>query len=70
MPDYFGNALHDFVQNFAWGGTIEHLLQSGYSVDRMIKEQRVALSKSQIIELAEKINKRRIAEGKSPFEIK
>ena len=70
MADYFGEALQDFVRNFAWGGCIEHLLSRGYSIDRMIKEERVALSRRQIEELAEKINKQRIREGKEPWEIR
>ncbi len=70
MPDYFGEALQDFVKNFAWGGTIEHLLANGYSIDRMIKEDRVALPRKQIIELAEKINRQRILEGKEPYVVK
>lgn len=70
MPDYFGQALQDFVKNFAWGGSIEHLLANGYTVDQMIKEQRVCLSHKQIVEMAEKINKQRVLEGKEPLEIR
>ena len=70
MPDYFGTALQDFVRNFAWGGTVEHLLENGYTVERMIKEERVALSPSQIEELAEKINRRRRMEGKEELTVR
>lgn len=70
MPDYFGEALQDFVRNFAWGGSIEHLLANGYSIDRMIKEERIALPRRQIVELAEKINKQRVRDGKEPYLIK
>ena len=70
MPDYFGEALSDFVKNFAWGGTIEHLLANGYSIDRMIKEEHVAMSKEQIEKMIDKINKKRVSEGKKPYEIR
>lgn len=70
MPDYFGTALQDFVQNFAWGGVIEHLLENGYSIDRMIAEERVTLSRSQIEEMAEKINRRRKQEGKPELTVR
>lgn len=67
MQDYFGEALSDFVKNFAWGGCIEHLLENGYSIEQMIKEERVRLSKNQIEELCIKINRHRIQQGKEPY---
>lgn len=68
--DYFQDALQDFVKNFAWGGTIEHLLDNGYTIDRMLKEKRIVMPREQIIEMCEKINKQRIAEHKEPFDIR
>lgn len=70
MADYFNEALGDFVKNFAWGGVVEHLLSHGYSIDRMIAEERVTLSPEQIRKMAEKINERRIREGLPPYPIK
>lgn len=70
MPDYFKSALNDFVQNFAWGGAIEHLLENGYTIERMINEGRVTLSRNQIEEMIGKINKQRKLEGKPEFPIK
>jgi|GEM_PF-890426 len=67
---YFGEALQDFVKNFAWGGAVEHLLANGYSIDRMIKEERIALTRNQVEELAEKINQQRVREGKEPYAVK
>lgn len=70
MPDYFSIALQDFVQNFAWSGTIEHLLENGYTIEQMKKEDRVTLSEKQIFEIAEKINKQRELNGKKKLIIK
>ena len=70
MADYFGEALNDFVHNFAWGGTVEHLLSKGYTIDKMISEKRVILPRKQIEELAEKINKQRELEGKERLDIR
>ncbi|NBH84984.1 hypothetical protein D7X88_17130 [bacterium C-53] len=70
MPDYFHEALGDFVKNFAWGGVIEHLLSHGYSIDRMIAEERVVLPRAQIEEMIEKMNERRVREGLPPYPVK
>lgn len=69
MPDYFKEALGDFVHNFAYGGVIEHLMVNGYSVDRMISEGGISMSREQIIQMCEKINKRRVKEGKEEIKI-
>lgn len=70
MPDYFNEALGDFVKNFAWGGVIEHLLNHGYTIDRMISEERVSLTHEQIRSMIEKMNERRVREGLPPYPIR
>lgn len=70
MPDYFNEALGDFVKNFAWGGVIEHLLNHGYTIDRMISEERVSLTHEQICSMIEKMNERRVREGLPPYPIR
>ena len=70
MPDYFNEALGDFVKNFAWGGVIEHLLNHGYTIDRMISEERVYLTHEQIRSMIEKMNERRVREGLPPYPIR
>ncbi len=67
MSDYFGEALSDFVRNFSYGGAIEHLLQNGYTIDRMIAEDRVNLDHDQIADMIDKMNERRVRAGKEPY---
>ena len=69
MPDYFKEALGDFVNGFTWYGPIEHLLKNGYTIDRMIKEDHISLPPARIREFAEKINRIRVSEGKDPYPI-
>lgn len=35
---FFNEALSNFSKDFAYGGAIRHLLDRGYTVDRIIKE--------------------------------
>ena len=35
---YFEEALSNFTKDFAYGGAIRHLVDHGYTVDRIIKE--------------------------------
>ena len=35
---YFQEALSNFTKDFAYGGAIRHLVDHGYTVDRIIKE--------------------------------
>lgn len=34
----FNEALHNFSTDFAYGGAIRHLVDRGYTVDKIIKE--------------------------------
>ena len=45
---YFNEALHNFVQDFAYGGAIRHLVDLGYDTDRIIKEYHYPLSRETI----------------------
>ncbi len=45
---YFEEALADFVQNFAYGDAIRHLVDKGYTADRIIKEFHYPLSKERV----------------------
>ncbi len=35
---YFNEALSNFTKDFAYGGAIRHLVDKGYTVDRIVKE--------------------------------
>lgn len=45
---YFNEALQNFVQDFAYGGAIRHLVDLGYDTDRIIKEYHYPLSRDTI----------------------
>ncbi len=45
---YFNEALHSFVQDFAYGGAIRHLVDLGYDTDKIIKEYHYPLSRDTI----------------------
>jgi uncharacterized phosphosugar-binding protein len=45
---YFEEALHDFVQNFAYGDAIRHLVDRGYTVDQIMRSGEVDISREQV----------------------
>ena len=45
---YFQEALSNFTKDFAYGGAIRHLVDHGYTVDRIIKEFNYPLSRETI----------------------
>jgi len=42
---YFNEALSNFSKDFAYGGAIRHLLDRGYTIDRIMKEFNYPVSK-------------------------
>lgn len=56
---YFNQALQNFVQDFAYGGAIRHLVDLGYDTDRIMKEYHYPLSRDTI----DKIVQRHLAEN-------
>ncbi len=51
----FEDALQNFVKGFAYTGAVKHLLNRGYSVERIIKEYDYRLSREEIEALAEEV---------------
>jgi len=51
----FEDALQNFVKGFAYTGAVKHLLNRGYSVERIIKEYDYRLSREEIEKLAEEV---------------
>lgn len=45
---YFEEALSNFTKDFAYGGAIRHLVDHGYTVDRIIKEFDYPISRESI----------------------
>ncbi len=45
---YFEEALSNFTKYFAYGGAIRHLVDHGYTVDRIIKEFQYPISRESI----------------------
>ena len=45
---YFEDALEHFTKDFAYGGAIRHLVDHGYTADRIIKEFHYTISKDSI----------------------
>ena len=52
--DYFGEALHTFTTDFAYGGAIKHLVRHGYDTDKIIREYQYPLSRETIENMVEK----------------
>ena len=44
----FEEALSNFTKDFAYGGAIRHLVDHGYTVDRIIKEFQYPISRESI----------------------
>lgn len=51
--DIFNNALSNFTKDFAYGGAIRHLIDKGYTVDRIIKEFNYPISRESIEKIAD-----------------
>lgn len=49
----FEDALQNFVKGFAYTGAVKHLLNRGYSVERIMKEYDYRLSREEIERIAE-----------------
>lgn len=45
---YFNEALSNFAKDFAYGGAIRHLVDKGYTAERIIKEFNYPLSKESV----------------------
>ncbi len=45
---YFTEALSNFTKDFAYGGAIRHLVDKGYTADRIIREFHYPLSRESI----------------------
>ena len=45
---YLEEALSNFTKDFAYGGAIRHLVDHGYTVDRIIKEFQYPISRESI----------------------
>ena len=45
---YFNEALSNFSKDFAYGGAIRHLVDKGYTADRIIREFHYPLSRETI----------------------
>ncbi len=45
---YFNDALSNFTKDFAYGGAIRHLVDKGYSAERIIREFKYPLSRESI----------------------
>ncbi len=51
----FEDALQNFVKGFAYTGAVKHLLNRGYSVERIMKEYDYSLSREEIERIAEEV---------------
>lgn len=45
---FFEETKHRFIKDFAYGGAIRHLVDRGYTVDRIIKEFHYPISRESI----------------------
>ncbi len=51
----FEDAVQNFVKGFAYSGAVKHLLNRGYSVDRIMREYDYRLSREEIEKIAEEV---------------
>ena len=51
----FEDSLQNFVKGFAYTGAVKHLLNRGYSVERIIREYDYRLSREEIEKIAEEV---------------
>lgn len=59
---YFHEALSNFTKDFAYGGAIRHLVDKGYTAERIIREFHYPLSRESIEKMVD--DYRRQKEGK------
>ena len=59
---YFHEALSNFTKDFAYGGAIRHLVDKGYTAERIIREFHDPLSRESIEKMVD--DYRRQKEGK------
>lgn len=50
---YFEDALHNFVQDFQYGGAVRHLVDRGYTVDQIVRSGEVSLPREKIEQIVE-----------------
>ena len=50
---YFEAALHNFVQDFQYGGAVRHLVDRGYTVDQIVRSGEVSLPREKIEQIVE-----------------
>lgn len=50
---YFEEALQTFTKDFAYGGAIRHLVDHGYTTDRIVKEFHYPISRESIDRMVE-----------------
>lgn len=46
--NFFQESLQNFTKDFAYGGAIRHLVDKGYTVDKIIKEFHYPISRESI----------------------
>lgn len=46
--EYFNQSLQNFVRDFAYGGAIRHLVDLGYTTDRIVKEYNYPIPRESI----------------------
>ena len=50
---YFNEALSNFAKDFAYGGAIRHLVDKGYTADRIIREVHYPISRESVEKIVE-----------------
>ena len=50
---YFEEALQNFVQDFQYGGAIRHMVDRGYTVDRIVRSGEISLPREKIEKIVE-----------------
>lgn len=50
---YFNEALSNFAKDFAYGGVIRHLVDKGYTAERIIREFHYPISRESVEKIVE-----------------
>ena len=50
---YFNEALSNFAKDFAYGGAIRHLVDKGYTADRIIREFHYPIPRESVEKIVE-----------------
>lgn len=50
---YFNEALSNFAKDFAYGGAIRHLVDKGYTAERIIREFHYPISQESVEKIVE-----------------